>query len=127
MIKIQMKHSMIYSFFLNVLIYNHLKKLITFHFKPQYNYCIITSNISTCTNLLTINNGLYHDARCMFHAFNIFQMLDLSYNNLSQDDLLTLGTLPNLKILHLTGNNFHTIPMDFALPYVDRETLVFIL
>lgn len=50
------------------------------------------------------------------------EMLDLSYNNLSQDDLLTLGTLPNLKILHLTGNNFHTIPMDFALPYVDRET-----
>lgn len=68
-----------------------------------------------------------NNARCMFHAFNIFQMLDLSYNNLSQDDLLTLGTLPNLKILHLTGNNFHTIPMDFALPYVDRETLVFIL
>lgn len=49
-------------------------------------------------------------------------MLDLSYNNLSQDDLLTLGTLPNLKILHLTGNNFHTIPADFALPYMDRET-----
>nr|XP_022287824.1 X-ray radiation resistance-associated protein 1-like [Crassostrea virginica] len=55
------------------------------------------------------------------------EMLDLSYNNLSQDDLLTLGTLPNLKILHLTGNNFHTIPADFALPYMDRETKTRIL
>ncbi|XP_062584370.1 X-ray radiation resistance-associated protein 1-like [Saccostrea cucullata] len=49
------------------------------------------------------------------------EMVDLSYNNLSHEDLLSLGTLPNLKILHLTGNNFRTIPADFALPYVDRE------
>ncbi|XP_060073090.1 X-ray radiation resistance-associated protein 1-like [Ylistrum balloti] len=47
------------------------------------------------------------------------EMVDMSYNNLSHDDILVLGTLPSLKVLHLTGNNFHSLPTDMAIPYID--------
>ena len=43
-------------------------------------------------------------------------MLDLSYNNLSSEDILNLGMLPNLRVLHLSGNNIKTIPADMSLP-----------
>ncbi|XP_072034836.1 LOW QUALITY PROTEIN: X-ray radiation resistance-associated protein 1-like [Amphiura filiformis] len=45
------------------------------------------------------------------------EVLDLSYNNLSKDDLLTLGLLPKLKVLYLTGNQLHSIPADIAKPF----------
>ena len=51
------------------------------------------------------------------HKINcLFQMLDLSYNNLSADDILSLGSLPNLRVLHLSGNNLKSIPTDISLP-----------
>ena len=43
-------------------------------------------------------------------------MLDLSYNNLSSNDILNLGMLPNLRVLHLSGNNITDIPADMSLP-----------
>ncbi|KAK6194382.1 hypothetical protein SNE40_000023 [Patella caerulea] len=46
------------------------------------------------------------------------ELLDLSYNNLSQEDILTVGTLPRLKVLHLTGNDFNRLPHDFCLPFI---------
>ncbi|ESP05046.1 hypothetical protein LOTGIDRAFT_230081, partial [Lottia gigantea] len=46
------------------------------------------------------------------------ELLDLSYNNLSQEDILLVGTLPHLKVLHLTGNGFTNIPHDLCLPFV---------
>ncbi|KAH9512387.1 X-ray radiation resistance-associated protein 1 [Bulinus truncatus] len=54
------------------------------------------------------------------------EMLDLSYNNLSQSDVLTLGFLHNLKVLHLTGNNFTHLPTELALPFVSQDKKLFI-
>ena len=45
----------------------------------------------------------------------------MSYNNLSQDDVLTIGLLGNLKVLHLTGNGFKTLPVNMAMPYYDPD------
>ncbi|KAM9348900.1 X-ray radiation resistance-associated protein 1 [Symphorus nematophorus] len=41
-----------------------------------------------------------------FHAadFPHLEVLDLSYNSLSADDVISIGRLPRLKVLHLTGN-----------------------
>jgi len=51
------------------------------------------------------------------------EVLDLSYNNLSQEDLLTLGLLPNVKVLHLTGNGLSTLPPNLAMPKYDEVRL----
>ncbi|KFP01303.1 X-ray radiation resistance-associated protein 1, partial [Calypte anna] len=40
--------------------------------------------------------------------------LDLSYNNLSPQDIWTLGDLPQLKVLHLTANGLQSLPLDLA-------------
>ncbi|XP_033759734.1 X-ray radiation resistance-associated protein 1-like [Pecten maximus] len=50
------------------------------------------------------------------------EMVDMSYNNLSHDDVLALGTLPSLKVLHLTGNHFRSLPVDLAIPYIDPNS-----
>lgn len=50
--------------------------------------------------------------------FKELRVLDVSYNNLSQDDILTLGVLSNLHVLHLTSNNLEKLPMDMSRPYV---------
>uniref|UniRef100_F6QR18 X-ray radiation resistance-associated protein 1 n=1 Tax=Ciona intestinalis TaxID=7719 RepID=F6QR18_CIOIN len=44
--------------------------------------------------------------------FPNLQVLDLSYNNLSAQDVLNLGVLPRLKVLTLTGNGLHSIHPD---------------
>ncbi|KFV81771.1 X-ray radiation resistance-associated protein 1, partial [Struthio camelus australis] len=40
--------------------------------------------------------------------------LDLSYNNLSPEDIWTLGDLSQLKVLHLTANGLRSLPPDLA-------------
>ncbi|XP_043928606.1 X-ray radiation resistance-associated protein 1 [Protopterus annectens] len=50
--------------------------------------------------------------------FAKLQVLDLSYNNLSPEDVLSLGLLPQLKVLHLTGNGLHTLPPDVTEPFM---------
>ncbi|KAM6099591.1 X-ray radiation resistance-associated protein 1 [Theristicus caerulescens] len=40
--------------------------------------------------------------------------LDLSYNNLSPQDIWTLGDLSQLKVLRLTANGFQSLPPDLA-------------
>ncbi|KAM9388375.1 X-ray radiation resistance-associated protein 1 [Phaethornis superciliosus] len=40
--------------------------------------------------------------------------LDLSYNNLSPQDIWKLGDLPQLKVLHLTANELQSLPLDLA-------------
>ncbi|KFQ80993.1 X-ray radiation resistance-associated protein 1, partial [Phaethon lepturus] len=40
--------------------------------------------------------------------------LDLSYNNLSPEDIWTLGDLPQLKVLRLTANGLRSLPPDLA-------------
>ncbi|CAL1529992.1 unnamed protein product [Lymnaea stagnalis] len=68
-------------------------------------------------------NGL-RNLQISHSDFTNLEMLDLSYNNLSEDDLLTLGLLSKLKVLHLTGNSFVKLPMDMAMPYLSREKQV---
>ena len=62
----------------------------------------------------------------IFFVCILFQILDMSYNNLCSNDLLTLGLLPNLKVLHVTGNQLRSLPQDLGRPYQkpDRYGLV---
>lgn len=38
------------------------------------------------------------------------QVLDLSYNSLSAEGILSISRLPHLKVLHLTGNQLRRLP-----------------
>ncbi|XP_022098597.1 X-ray radiation resistance-associated protein 1-like isoform X2 [Acanthaster planci] len=49
--------------------------------------------------------------------FPCLEVLDLSYNNLSKEDILALGMLPKLKVLYLTGNQLRSLPVELAKPY----------
>ncbi|KAJ6664826.1 hypothetical protein lerEdw1_005798 [Lerista edwardsae] len=55
---------------------------------------------------LTVNAG----------DFLHLEVLDLSYNNLSPEDVQALGVLSHLKVLHLTANGLHSLPLDLAVP-----------
>ncbi|KAK2513503.1 Xrra1 [Columba guinea] len=60
--------------------------------------------INAAENLLTLED-------CFFC---FLQRLDLSYNNLSSQDIWTLGDLSQLKVLRLTGNRLQSLPPDLA-------------
>lgn len=47
-------------------------------------------------------------------------MLDLSYNNLSPNDVLAVGIIPKLRVLHLTGNGFTTLPTEMSRPHLEE-------
>lgn len=49
-------------------------------------------------------------------TFSALQTLDLSYNHLSERAIITLGKIPNLKELHLTGNNIISLPSKMCRP-----------
>ncbi|XP_037543497.1 X-ray radiation resistance-associated protein 1 [Nematolebias whitei] len=67
-------------------------------------------------------NGI-HDVS--FHAadFPHLEVLDLSYNHLSAQGLVSLGQLPCLRTLHLTGNQLHRLPLTFASSEPDHAEL----
>ncbi|XP_058042039.1 X-ray radiation resistance-associated protein 1 [Ahaetulla prasina] len=48
--------------------------------------------------------------------FPHLEILDLSYNNLSPEDVQSLGILPRLKALHLTANGLSSLPLNLAAP-----------
>ncbi|CAB1333014.1 unnamed protein product [Coregonus sp. 'balchen'] len=48
--------------------------------------------------------------------FPHLEVLDLAYNNLSGDDIMSIGLLPCLKVLHLTGNQLQALPPNLAAP-----------
>ncbi|XP_034462424.1 X-ray radiation resistance-associated protein 1 isoform X2 [Hippoglossus hippoglossus] len=58
-------------------------------------------------------NGI-HNMTFDASDFPHLQVLDLSYNSLSADDVVSIGRLPRLKVLHLTGNQLHHLPPDLG-------------
>nr|XP_019941635.1 PREDICTED: X-ray radiation resistance-associated protein 1 [Paralichthys olivaceus] len=56
-------------------------------------------------------NGI-HNMTFDASDFPHLQVLDLSYNSLSADDVVSISRLPRLKVLHLTGNQLHHLPPD---------------
>lgn len=49
------------------------------------------------------------------------QELNLSYNNLTMHDIETLGMLPSLRVLHVSGNDLIGLPRRLAKPYVHTD------
>ncbi|XP_060091338.1 X-ray radiation resistance-associated protein 1 [Heteronotia binoei] len=60
-------------------------------------------------------NGL-RNLKVNAEDFPHLEILDLSYNNLSPEDIRALGVLPHLKVLHLTANGLSSLPLDLAVP-----------
>ncbi|XP_053163414.1 X-ray radiation resistance-associated protein 1 [Hemicordylus capensis] len=60
-------------------------------------------------------NGL-RNLQVYAEDFPHLEVLDLSYNNLSPEDVRILGVLSHLKALHLTANGLHSLPLDLAVP-----------
>ncbi|XP_046876878.1 X-ray radiation resistance-associated protein 1 [Hypomesus transpacificus] len=50
-------------------------------------------------------------------GFPHLEVLDLSFNNLSVDDIMSIGLLPCLKALHLTHNQLQALPPNLAAPH----------
>ncbi|RVE63780.1 hypothetical protein OJAV_G00139510 [Oryzias javanicus] len=46
--------------------------------------------------------------------FHQLQVLNLSFNNVSPESLISLRCLSSLKVLHLTGNNLHRLPPNLS-------------
>jgi Leucine-rich repeat (LRR) protein len=56
-------------------------------------------------------------------GYNHLQALDISYNKLTQESVLSLAYLPNLRELDLSGNNLMTLPSQMCL-FSNLERLV---
>ncbi|XP_031724990.1 X-ray radiation resistance-associated protein 1 isoform X1 [Anarrhichthys ocellatus] len=69
-------------------------------------------SFSSFVSLRELNLSLNGLCNMTFDAahFPHLQVLDLSYNSLSSDDIVSIGRLPRLKVLHLTGNQLHRLP-----------------
>ncbi|XP_013910993.1 PREDICTED: X-ray radiation resistance-associated protein 1, partial [Thamnophis sirtalis] len=59
-------------------------------------------------------NGL-RNLKIRIGDFPHLEILDLSYNNLSPEDVQSLGMLPHLKVLHLTANGLSSLPLNLAV------------
>ncbi|XP_048838932.1 X-ray radiation resistance-associated protein 1 isoform X1 [Brienomyrus brachyistius] len=67
-------------------------------------------------------NGL-HNINVNDGDFPHLEVLDLSYNSLSSDDILAISILPCLKVLHLTGNKLLTLPDIMSVPHQESPRL----
>ncbi|XP_073335724.1 X-ray radiation resistance-associated protein 1 [Pagrus major] len=69
-------------------------------------------SFSCFVSLRELNLSLNGLCNMTFEAadFPHLQVLDLSYNSLSADGIVSIGRLPHLKVLHLTGNQLHQLP-----------------
>uniref|UniRef100_K7FLE0 X-ray radiation resistance associated 1 n=1 Tax=Pelodiscus sinensis TaxID=13735 RepID=K7FLE0_PELSI len=70
-------------------------------------------NFSGLRELELSLNGL-RNIKISAGDFLHLEILDLSYNNLSPEDVRTLGVLSQLKVLHLTANGLRSLPSDLA-------------
>ncbi|XP_071949456.1 X-ray radiation resistance-associated protein 1-like isoform X2 [Antedon mediterranea] len=57
------------------------------------------------------------NVKIQLEDFPFLEVLDVSYNNLSPDDVLKIGVLPKLKVLYLTGNQIRSLPGEMARPH----------
>ncbi|XP_076606914.1 X-ray radiation resistance-associated protein 1 isoform X2 [Chaetodon auriga] len=73
-------------------------------------------SFSSFVSLRELNLSLNRLCNMTFHAadFPYLEVLDLSYNSLSADDLVSIGHIPRLKVLRLTGNQLHHLPPNLA-------------
>ncbi|XP_040907987.1 X-ray radiation resistance-associated protein 1 [Toxotes jaculatrix] len=69
-------------------------------------------SFSSFVSLRELNLSVNGICNMTFDApdFPYLEVLDLSYNSLSADDIVSIGWLPRLKVLHLTGNQLHHLP-----------------
>ncbi|XP_032879290.1 X-ray radiation resistance-associated protein 1 [Amblyraja radiata] len=51
------------------------------------------------------------------------EVLNLSYNSVNKEDVLALGLLPHLKVLHLTGNDLDSLTPNLAALYSPLDSL----
>ncbi|XP_047463264.1 X-ray radiation resistance-associated protein 1 [Mugil cephalus] len=88
------------------------------------NYLSLGS-FSSFTSLRELNLSLNGICNMTFDAvdFPYLEILDLSYNRLSADAIVSVGQLPRLKVLHLTGNQLHHLPPDLCSPRHDTTRL----
>ncbi|KAM4620332.1 X-ray radiation resistance-associated protein 1 [Polymixia lowei] len=80
------------------------------------------SNFMSLRELDLSLNGL---CNMTFNADNFphLEVLDLSYNNLSADDIVSIGLLARLKVLHLTGNQLLHLPHNLGSSHDDLTPL----
>ncbi|XP_028451861.1 X-ray radiation resistance-associated protein 1 isoform X3 [Perca flavescens] len=69
-------------------------------------------SLSSFVSLREVNLALNGLCNMKFDAadFPHLEVLDLSYNSLSADDIVSIGRLSRLTVLHLTGNQLHHLP-----------------
>ncbi|XP_031175907.1 X-ray radiation resistance-associated protein 1 isoform X2 [Sander lucioperca] len=69
-------------------------------------------SFSSFVSLRELNLALNGLCNMKFDAadFPHLEVLDLSYNSLSADDIVSIGRLSRLNVLHLTGNQLHHLP-----------------
>ncbi|XP_070839329.1 X-ray radiation resistance-associated protein 1 [Chaetodon trifascialis] len=82
-------------------------------------------SFSSFVSLRELNLSLNRLRNMTFHAadFPYLEVLDLSYNSLSADDIVSIGRIPRLKVLHLTGNQLHRLPPNLASSNRDTAQL----
>ncbi|XP_035480838.1 X-ray radiation resistance-associated protein 1 isoform X2 [Scophthalmus maximus] len=73
-------------------------------------------SFSSFVSLRELNLAVNHICNMTFEAsdFPHLEVLDLSYNSLSADDVVSISWLPRLKVLHLTGNHLHRLPLNLC-------------
>ncbi|XP_069002626.1 X-ray radiation resistance-associated protein 1 isoform X1 [Embiotoca jacksoni] len=82
-------------------------------------------SFSSFVSLRELNLSLNGICNMAFSAadFPYLELLDLSYNSVSAVDIVSLGRLPLLKVLHLTGNKLLHLPPDLGSSYHDPTQL----
>ncbi|KAI3373603.1 hypothetical protein L3Q82_022197 [Scortum barcoo] len=68
-------------------------------------------------------NGIY-DMTFNAADFPHLEILDLSYNSLAADVIVSIGWLPRLKVLHLTGNQLLHLPPNLGASSHDSTQLL---
>lgn len=58
--------------------------------------------------------------------FPHLQVLDISYNNISNKDVLRLGSLHSLRVLNLAGNNLQSLPAEMSVVNVHKISNYFL-